>query len=147
MLTDSLRDLQCRKYETARRVENEVERHICIRHLDRTQNLFGIIDVDVAGNRKTEKPHGLLPMHQQDHPRFPFALEVRNLADTHGLEHLLPQHRLDRREYEAAPDNITHRHGILRWRDTQTPSYPPTRIEAQHPRARAIEAGARSTRE
>src|SRR5882757_7751583 len=120
VLTDSLRDLQRGQDETARRVENEVEWHIGIRHLDRTQNVFGIIDVDVAGNRKTEKPHGLLPMHQQDYPRFPFALELRNLADAHGLEHLLPQHRLDRGEYEEEPDNITHRHGILLWHDTQT---------------------------
>src|SRR5882757_496270 len=140
VLTDSLRDLQCRKYQTARRVENEVEWYIGIRHLDRTQNVFGIVDVDVAGNRKTEKPHGLLPMHQQDHPRFPFALELRNLADPHGLEHLLPQHGLDRREYEEEPDNITDRHGILLWLDTQTRSYPPIGIEAEHTLVRVIDA-------
>src|ERR1700675_684275 len=100
VLTDSLRDLQRREYKATRRVEDEVERHIGIRHLDGAQNVFGIVNVDVTRYWKTEEPHGLLPVHQQDHPRFSLALKLRNLAHPHSLKHLLPQHRLDRREYE-----------------------------------------------
>src|ERR1700730_3967519 len=90
VLTESLGDLQRRKYEAARRVQDEVERHVWIGHLYGAKNLLGIVDVDVTCNRKTEQPHGLLSMHQQDHTRFALAFELRDLAHPHGLEHLLP---------------------------------------------------------
>jgi hypothetical protein len=48
VLTDSLGDLQRRKYEAARRVQDEVERHVGIGHLYSAKNLFGIVDVDVT---------------------------------------------------------------------------------------------------
>src|ERR1700730_11269157 len=70
VLTDSLGDLQRRKYEAARRVQDEVERHVGIGHLYSAKNLFGIVDVDVTCNRKTEQSHGFLTMHHQDHRDF-----------------------------------------------------------------------------
>jgi hypothetical protein len=81
-------------------VQDEVERHVGIGHLYSAKNLFGIVDVDVTCNRKTEQSHGFLTMHHQDHPRFSRALELRDFAHPHGLEHLLLQQWLDRREDE-----------------------------------------------
>ena len=48
VLTDRLRGLRRSKHETARRVEHEMVRHVRVRHLDRAQNVFSIVDVDVA---------------------------------------------------------------------------------------------------
>ena len=73
-------------------MQNEVERHIVVRHLDGAQHLLGVVDVDVAHEREAEQPHGLLPVHQQDHPRVPLPLELRDLARAHRFEHPLPQH-------------------------------------------------------
>ncbi len=137
VLTDRFCDLQCRKDKTTRRVEHEVERHVVVRHLDGAQNLFGIVDVDIACDGKPEEPHRLLPMHQQDHSRFSLAFEFRDLAHPHGLEHLLLQHRLDRREYEEKPDKITERHEVLLWHDI---SYSSLGIEAEHAFVRVIHA-------
>src|SRR6202045_4338745 len=137
VLTDRLGDLQRRQYQTPRSVEDEVERYLGIRQLNGAQNLFGIIDVDVARDGKSEEPHGLLPMHQQDHPRFSLAFEFRDLAQPHGLKHLLLQHRLDRREYEEKPDQITERHETLLWHDI---SYSPLGVEAEHAFVRVVHA-------
>jgi hypothetical protein len=52
VLTDRLRDLQRSKHETARGVQHEVDWHVDVRHLDGAQNVFGIVNVDVACNRK-----------------------------------------------------------------------------------------------
>src|SRR5258707_1032902 len=82
-------------------------------------------------------PHGLLPVHQQDHPGFTLTLELRNLARPHRFEHLLLQHRLDRREYEEEPEKITDRHGILLSHDA---SYPPPSIEAERAFVRVVHA-------
>src|SRR5437868_856371 len=117
VLTDGLGDLQRCKDKTTRGVEHEIDRHIVVRHLDGAQNLFGIVDVDITCDRKTEEPHGLLPVHQQDNPRFSLTLDLRNLAGSHRLKHLLLQHRLDRREYEENPEKITDRHGTLQSQD------------------------------
>src|SRR6202041_121885 len=64
-------------------------------------------------------------------------VELRDLAHPHGLEHLLLQHRLDRREYEEKPDKITERHGVLLWHDI---SYSPLGIESEHAFVRVIRA-------
>ena len=58
------RDLQRRYNQPAGRVQHDVEGNVSTRHLDCTQDILGVIDVDVANDRETEKPHRLLPMHQ-----------------------------------------------------------------------------------
>jgi len=48
---------------------------------------------------KPSNRHGLLPVHQQNHPRFSLPFECES-AHPHCLEHALAQHWLDRREHE-----------------------------------------------
>ena len=43
-----------REHKAARRVEDEVERHVDVRHLDGAQNVFGIVNVDVTRDWETE---------------------------------------------------------------------------------------------
>jgi hypothetical protein len=106
VVANRLRDLQRRKHQPARRMEDEVKRHVVVRHLDGAENVFGIIDVDVAHYRKAEQPHRLLPVHEQDHARVSLTFELRDLARAHGLQHALSQHRLDRGEHEEQPKKI-----------------------------------------
>ena len=98
------RDLQRRKHQSAGGVEDDVERNVIVRHLDRSQQLFGIIDVDVTHERKSQKPHGFLPVHEQNHTGVSLLFQLANLACAHGLEHPLTQHRLDRGEHEEQPE-------------------------------------------
>jgi len=64
VIADRLRDLQCSQHQPARCVQDEVEWHVFVGHLDGAKNLFRVVDVDVARNRKAEEPHGLLPVHE-----------------------------------------------------------------------------------
>ena len=96
-------------------MEDDVERHIVVGHLDGAQHLFGVVDVDVARNRKAEEPHRLLAVHEQDHAGVPLALQLRDLARAHRIQHALAQHRLQRREHEEKPKDISDRHGNLLW--------------------------------
>ena len=61
-----LRDLQRREYESAGGVKDDVERDVVVRHLDRAQHLLRVVDVDVARDGEAQKPHRLLPVHEQN---------------------------------------------------------------------------------
>lgn len=106
MVANRLRDLQRREHQSARRMQNEVERYLFVRHLDGPENLFGIIDIDVASHREAEESHGFLPVHEQDHPRLSLVFKLPKLPHTHCFQHALLQHGLDRREDEEQPDKI-----------------------------------------
>ena len=87
VLADRPGDLHGREHEPARRVQDDVERHVVVRHLDCAQNILGVVDVDVAHEREAQQPHGLLPVHQQDHARAPLGFELRDLARAHRIHH------------------------------------------------------------
>ncbi len=53
---------------------------------DGAQDVFGVVDIDVADERKSQEAHGLLPMHHHDHTRAAFALEFQHSALASGLE-------------------------------------------------------------
>ena len=42
--------------------------------MNRTEDLFTVVDVDVAKQRKTQEAHCLLSMYQQDNSRFALPL-------------------------------------------------------------------------
>jgi len=60
VFTNRLRDLQRCEYKAARRVQDEIERYVLVRHLDGAQNILGIVYVDVTCDRKAQQPHGFL---------------------------------------------------------------------------------------
>lgn len=113
MVANSLRDLKRSQHEAARRVQNHVERHVVVRHLDGAQNVLRVIDVDIAGQWKTEKPHRLLSVHQQNDPGIPASLQLRDLSRPHEVHHLLTQDGLQRGKYEEKPEKIRDMHVLL----------------------------------
>jgi hypothetical protein len=52
-------------------------------------------------------------VHEEHHPGISLLLQSRNLARPHGLEHALTQDRLQGREHEKEPDDISDRHVML----------------------------------
>jgi hypothetical protein len=94
-------------------VKNHVERYLVVRHLDGAQDFLGVTDVDVARERESQEPHGLLPVHEEYHPGISLLLQLRDLARPHGLEHALTQDRLQGREHEKEPEDISDGHVML----------------------------------
>lgn len=80
---DRLDELQRRKHKIRGGVKDEVKWHLVVGHLNRTQHFFGVVDVDIAGNREAEQAPGLLPVHQKDDARFA-PLKLRDLAILQG---------------------------------------------------------------
>src|SRR6266403_626128 len=73
--------------EAAGCMKDDIERYVVVRHLDRAQKVFRVIDVDVTHEREAEKPHRFLPVHQQDHTGISLLFQLGDLARTHRLEH------------------------------------------------------------
>ena len=113
VVANGLRDLERRQDQAARRVENHVERHIVVRHLDGAQNILRVVDVDIAGQGKTEESHRLLPVDEQNDPRISLPLQLRDLPRAHGVEHLLTQDGLQRGKDEEKPEKIRDMHDLL----------------------------------
>jgi hypothetical protein len=113
VVANGLRDLERRQNQPARGVKNHVERHLVVRHLDGAQDFLGVIDVDVARERESQEPHDLLPVHEEYHPGISLLLQLRDLARPHGLEHALTQDRLQGREHEEEPEDISDGHVML----------------------------------
>ncbi len=61
-------NLQRREHQAAGRLEDQVEGHLGIGHVNRADHVFRILDVDIADDRETQQAHRLLAMHQEDHP-------------------------------------------------------------------------------
>lgn len=78
-------------------MENDVQGDLAVRHLDGAQHLLGVVHVDVAHDGKSQEPHRLLTVYEQDHTGVPLALQLPYLPHPHRLEHALPQQRLQRR--------------------------------------------------
>ena len=55
-------------------VEHQIQWNFRIRQMNRTEDLFTVVDVDVAKQRKTQEAHCLLSMYQQDNSRFALPL-------------------------------------------------------------------------
>ena len=110
---EGARDLQRRENEPSRGVENEVQRDIGIGHVDGPQHLLGVVDVDIAHDRKPEEFHRLLTVHEQNDAGVPVALQLRDLAHSHRIEQALADHRLKRRQHEKDPKDVEHAHEIL----------------------------------
>ena len=63
---DCAGDLQRREDEASGCVKDDVQRDVGAGHVDRAQHLFGVVDVDIAHDRKPEEFHRLLTVHEQD---------------------------------------------------------------------------------
>jgi hypothetical protein len=87
-------------------MEDEIDGYVAIGHADGAQDLLGVVDVDIADERKSQQPHGLLPMNHHDHARATFALEFQHPALACGLESSLLQERLERGEHEEEPEYL-----------------------------------------
>src|SRR5256885_9400000 len=111
--TDRSGNLQSREDEPSGRMEDDVQRDVVIGHVDRAQHLFGVVDVDITHDWKPEELHRLLTVHQQDDPRAPLSLELRDLPHPHRVQHALPDDRLQRRQHEKNPKDVEHAHEIL----------------------------------
>src|SRR5207253_6838463 len=74
-LENSARNLRGRQDQAAGRMEDEVERNLWIGQMNRTNQVFAIVDIDVTEDRKPEETHRFLAMNKQNHARFPVALD------------------------------------------------------------------------
>ncbi len=103
-------DLHGGQNKPPRRMNDEVDRGFGIGHLDRTQDLLGVLNVDVAKNGKTEKVHRLLPVDEGNGPRPSGTLEVPERLATGILEHPAGHDRLDHHQNEKKPYQISQLH-------------------------------------
>ena len=69
------RDLGRGQNQTARCVQHQIQRNFRIGQMNCAEYFFTIVNVDVAEHWKPEQAHRLLPMHEQNDARFPFALD------------------------------------------------------------------------
>src|SRR5580704_9732386 len=104
MLSESPGYLERGEHQTSRRVKDYVDRHIAIRQANSTQDLFGIVNVDVADNRKPQETHGLLAMDHRDHARVPLSFKARESAAARGFQHVLLYNGLQRGHHEKKPE-------------------------------------------
>jgi hypothetical protein len=84
-------------------MQDYINRHVGIGKSDSPQDILGIVDVDIADDRKAEKTHSLLAMDHRDHAGVPLSLKTRDPAPASGLEHVLLHDRLERGQYEKKP--------------------------------------------
>jgi hypothetical protein len=110
---DGVGNLQRREDEASRRVQDQVQWDFGIGHVDRPQHLFGVVDVDVAHDRKPEELHRLLTVHEQDDAGVSHPLQLRDFSHSHGVEQALPDDRLKRRQHKKDPEDVEHGHEIL----------------------------------
>src|SRR5438094_4214194 len=75
-----------------------------------SQERFGVVHINVAIDRESQKAHGFLPVHEQNHARVPAALEPGDHALPRRLEETLLENRLKRGEQKKEPKNITTCH-------------------------------------
>jgi hypothetical protein len=85
-------------------VEDYIDWHIAIRQADSAQDFLGIINVDVADQRKPKETHGLLAMNHRDHPRVPLSFKARESAPARGFQYVLLYYRLQRGRHEKKPE-------------------------------------------
>jgi len=83
-------DLLGGQHQPARRVQDQIDRHICRREFDRSQDLLRVLDVDVASDRQPQEAKDLLPVDQSDHAGAAQPLDVVQEALPRCLDHLLP---------------------------------------------------------
>jgi len=72
-----------------------------------------VVDVDIAHDRKPEEFHRFLTVHEQNDAGVPVALQLRDLAHSHGVEQALADDRLKRRKHEKDPKDVEYAHEIL----------------------------------
>src|SRR5438094_6692719 len=75
--------------QAARSVDKKVDRHVRWGEPDGAQDLLGILDVDVASDRKSKEAHGLLAVDHRDEPRPAPLLEAMESPVPAEREHLL----------------------------------------------------------
>ena len=113
MLVDGAGDLERGQYQAPRRVQHDVEGHLGIGEVDRPQDRLGIVHVDVSEDREAQDAHGLLAVHEEDHPGAALALDAGDQASARGLQEPLPEHRLKGGEHEEQPQEVAGRHQCL----------------------------------
>src|SRR5205823_8133102 len=109
-------DLLCREDQTARSVEKKVDRHVRSGEPDGAQDLFRILDVDVASDRKSQEAHRLLSVDHRDEPGLAPLLEAMESPVPAKLEHLLLVERdeeLSKDEQPEEPREVEHRRSML----------------------------------
>ena len=92
-------------------MDDEVDRGFRVGHLDGPEDFLGIFDVDVPKDRKTEKGHRLLTVHQGDDLGSPEGLEVPERPSPGHFKELSGQDRLHHGEDEKKPEQIPDAHG------------------------------------
>src|SRR5207245_1489475 len=98
--------------------------------LDGAHDVLGVVDVDVPHEGKPEQAHRLLPVDEEDDARLPPPLDPREQPLAGVLQHLLLQHRLERRQDEEQPEDLAEvdsaslRTGSVHGHPAQAPSMP-----------------------
>jgi hypothetical protein len=75
-------------------MKDNVDWNVIIGYVNGAEDLLGVIDIDIANKRETQESHRLLPVYEQNYPRIPLTLQLRDLAGTHDFQHALSQHGL-----------------------------------------------------
>ena len=104
--------LECGQHQPSRCVQDQIDRDLWVGQLDGTDDFLGVIDIDIAKDRKPQKAHRFLTMDEHDHPGLAFPLDASDHPLPGRLDHFLAEHRLKSRKHEKNPEDVHHVH---RW--------------------------------
>src|SRR5678815_1760560 len=92
-------------------MKEEIDGHIRRGEPDRSQNVLGVLDVDVPRDREAKEAHGLLAMDHRDETRMPRLLDRSDRGLTPRLKHPLLQERDEElRDEEEEEDRVQVEH-------------------------------------
>ena len=93
-------DLRGCQSQAAGRMQNDVYRHILIRSANSPQNLFAVVDIDVAGQRDAQKADGLLAVDESYHLSASRLSELGQNAFARRLQVISLGHGNQKQQYE-----------------------------------------------
>jgi hypothetical protein len=103
MFAQGIGDLFRRKDQSSRRMKGQIDGHIIVGQFDRPEDLFRILNIDVAGNWESKQGQRFLAMDEYDRSTITLLLQGSNHSPAGRLEHLLSNdglHRSDDEKYQ-----------------------------------------------
>jgi len=90
--------------QPSRRVKDEVEGHIGVRHVNRPDDLLRVIDIDVSEDGKTQETHGFLSVNENNNSGTSFLLKRGDKSLPHGHKQWFLHERLYGGKDEEKPE-------------------------------------------
>jgi len=71
-------------------MQDHIDGHVLVRHLDGPQDRLGIVDVDIAHQRETEQAQCFLPVDQRDDPALALPFQGIQIPSLRVEKYLKP---------------------------------------------------------